>query len=109
MDQKHSALGIASLVIAIVIASFMFLVLLTAGVLHNLHPNGPYPGQKLIGLAIIMLGALDLLPIGLGIASCFQRRRNKFLGVFGLILSSLTALGTFALFLLGLLLTLLRR
>lgn len=109
MDQKHSAFGIASLVIASVIAALMFLTLLAAGVLHNLHPNGPYPAQKLIGLAIILLGALDLVPVGLGVVSCLQRDRKRILGVIGLILSSLTALGTFALFLLGLLLTLLHR
>lgn len=109
MDPKHSALGIASLVTAIVVAVLMFLVLLTGSILHNLHPHGPYPGQELVGLAIIMLGALDLVPIGLGAASCFQRDRQKIPGVIGLILSSLTALGTFALFLLGLLLVILRR
>ena len=109
MDEKHSALGIASFVMSVAIACLMFMVFIAAGILHNTHPDGPYPGQTAIGFLVITLTFVDLAAIGLGIASLCQKTHKRIFGAFGLAISSLTVAGSLALVVFGLILTILRR
>jgi len=102
LQETHSRLGIASFVTSVVVGVLLLGFFLLAGVLHNLHPAGPYPAQTLVGLVVIVLLFADMAAIGLGIAAVCQRGTKKVFGILGLSFSTLTIMGTIGLVLLGL-------
>ena len=104
-EEKHSRLGIASFTLAIIVAVAMLATFVIAGLLHSSHPDGPYPGQALVGIVAILLMLVDVVAVGLGIASISQSGVKKVFGILGLIFSALTVLGSIGLILLGLKMT----
>jgi hypothetical protein len=103
--QKHSRLGLTSFGISIAVGLLMAVVFVLSSVLSaSSHRQGHigYPGQTLVGFAIIFLLFADLPAVGLGIAAVMQPRRNRLFGILGLIFSSATILGTIGLIIIGL-------
>jgi hypothetical protein len=102
--QTESVFGIISFGIAVGVGVLMLVTFLAAGILNSgrLQRGRQYPGQELIGLAVIFLLAADLAAIGLGIAAVCQPGRKKLLGTLGLVISSGTVLGSVALVVIGL-------
>ena len=101
MEQPHSRIGIASFVISVIVIVLFLAVFVIAGVLHQQHPEGPYPGQTLVGLIAIGLFFADIVAVGLGIASICQSTSKKTFGILGLIFSALTVVGSAGLILIG--------
>ena len=104
---KHSGLGIASVIIAVLSFLGIFLLLLAAGVMSEVAPeqidddNGPLT----TGLGVLVLLALVLCVAGLAlaIAGLFQPQRYKLFPILGLILNGLVILGTLLVVVIGLL------
>ncbi len=93
---KHSGLGIASLILAIVSGLSIFAVLILAGVLQASTPgimDEESPVVMMIGFAVIGSAGLGLIGLGLGIAGLLQSNRQKVAPVLGLILNGLVVLG----------------
>jgi len=104
MDQKHSALGIAAFIIAVVAGILMFLAIVVAGVMEAATPGGIHEhsaGAVLLGVFIIALWLLDVVAIGLGIAGLVQKDRKKVFPVLGVVFGAATILGTVALAVIG--------
>src|SRR5271154_6632012 len=99
LGKGHSGIGIASFVISIAVGCFMMVTLCVAAILaaHRIPGARTYPGQTVVGLAIIFLAAGDVVAIGLGIAAICQTTRNRLFGILGLVFSSLTIVGVIAL------------
>ncbi len=102
MDEKHSGIGIASFAISIAAGLMLLGLFVVAGILHDALQGPHNRGQMAVGFAAMGLMALDAVAFGLGIASLFQPRRNKVLGILGLVFSGLALLGTLGLILIGL-------
>jgi len=104
-EQPHSLLGIASFSISMAVGVLMLAVFALAAILNAggliQHGQG-YPGQEIVGFAIIFLLAADLSAVGLGIAALCQPGKRKLLGIIGLVFSSGTILGSVGLMILGL-------
>ena len=105
IEKRYSGLGVASFVVSLVVAVSMLLLFIVAGVQHNGHPSGPYPGQTFLGLMAITLLFTDFASIGLGIAAVCQKEANKLFGILGIAFSALTILGTVGLVVLGLMIS----
>ena len=82
----------------------MLVTFLVAGILNSgrIQRGGRYPGQEIVGFAVILLLAADLGAIGLGIAALCQPGKKKLFGILGLVFSSGTVLGSMALMIIGL-------
>jgi hypothetical protein len=98
-------LGIISFAISVGVGCFMlaaFVVagLLSAGRVQRGHVG--YPGQTLVGFAIIFLLAVDVIAVALGIAALCQPGRKRLFGILGLVFSSATIVGTTGLIIVGL-------
>lgn len=104
MEEKHSRLGMASFGISIFIGCLIFILFIVAGALSSgrVDHGHPYPGQSLVGLAILALLAADFLAVGLGIAALCQTGTRRLFGILGLAFSSLTLMGTVGVIILGL-------
>lgn len=95
--MKHSGLGIASFALSIITGLLIFVTILVAGALEHLTPGGM--GDRsltatMIGFAIIGFCALTAVALALGVASLFQKERQKVFGILGTVLSSVIILGT---------------
>ncbi len=91
-EDKHSRMGIASLVLAILVGVLVFLIIAGAGVLEASTPGGmdeDTPLVVLIGFAVIGCLLANLVGLGLGIAGLIQRRRKKLYAIPGAILTVL--------------------
>jgi len=104
-EEKHSGLGIASFGISIAAACLMIATLVMATILsaHRIPGERTYPGQVIVGLAMIFLVAADVVAVGLGIAALCQSGEKRLLGILGLVFSSATIVGTGGLMIIGLL------
>ena len=104
MDEKHSKVGIASFVISVGVAILMLAAFVVAGILNQNHiqRGQKYPGQEIVGLAVIFLLAVDVMAAGLGVASLFQAGTKRLFGILGLVFSGLTLLGSVGLIIIGL-------
>jgi hypothetical protein len=104
LEKRHSGIGVASFVISIAVGCFMMALLCVAAILAAQRiPGGrTYPGQSVVGLAVIFLAAVDVVAIGLGIAAVCQREKNRLFGILGLVFSSLTIVGVIGLIIFGL-------
>lgn len=106
MEQlKHSGLGIASFITAIVSGVFVFLLVVIAGAIEVSTPGGmdeESAAAVIIGLLLFtLLGAL-LVSIGLGIAGLVQSNRKKIFAILGTVFSVAILLGTIFLLIIGL-------
>jgi hypothetical protein len=103
-EPKHSGLGIASFGVSIAVGCLMMAWLCVAAILsaHRLPGARTYPGQTVVGLAVIFLMAADVVAVGLGIAALCQTGRNRLFGILGLVFSSATIVGTLGLMMIGL-------
>ena len=103
-ELKHSGLGIASFIISIVAALFIFILVVVAGVVETATPGGMDEDSAqaiIIGLFIIGTIFVDLVALGLGIAGLFIKERKKVFAILGTIFSAVTMLGTVALMIIG--------
>lgn len=104
LEQKHSGIGIASFIISIVVGCLMLTVIGIGSVFaaHRVPGERTYPGQTLVGLAIIFLAAVDVIAIGLAIAALCQSGKNRLFGILGLVFSGMTVIGVLGLIIIGL-------
>lgn len=80
------------------------MVCVSAGTILSSHRTPGelrYPGQDVIGLIMLFLAAIDVVALGLGIASFFQPGKNRLLGILAVVFSGATILGVFALMIIG--------
>lgn len=104
MDEQHSGLGIASLIISILAGMGLVAVIAVIGYLEVTTPNGINEESPLViglGLSILGLLLLDFLAAILGFVGLFQPDRKKLLAVLGLFLSSGTIVAYIGLAILG--------
>ncbi len=104
--EKHSGLGIASFGISVGVGCLIFVAFVVAGFLsagHIQQGHVNYPGQTIVGLAVIFLLGADVVAVALGIAALCQPGRKRLFGLLGLVFSAATILGTVGLMIVGLL------
>ncbi len=104
-ELKHSGIGIASFVIAIVAAVGILATVGIAGYLEASIPGGiddDSPRMLAIGCSVIVAAGLELLALPLGLVGLFQRERKKVFAVLGTAISGLFVLGVVGLVVLGL-------
>ena len=104
-QDKHSGMGIASLVLAILVGILAFWVIALAGVLEATTPGGideDAPLTALIGLAILGCPLANLVGLGLGIAGLIQRGSKKLTAILGTIGNGLVFSGVLGILVLGL-------
>jgi len=103
-QEKHSLIGIAAFSLSLIVGILMMAFFILAGILNSQRVEGAraYPGQTLVGLAIILLLGVDVLAVALGLATLFQKGTNRLFGIIGLAIAGLTIVGTMGLMLVGL-------
>lgn len=104
MEPKHSALGITSFILSIVVGGLILVTFLIAGVMEMRSPEGMDEralSTVVIGLAIIGLILMELLAFGIGVGGLFQKASKKLFALLGIIVSSLTLIVTLGLIVLG--------
>ncbi len=101
--EPHSLLGIASFCISLAVGLLMLMAVVAAGILnqHRIPGERTYPGQMLVGFALIFLMAGDVVALSLGIAAVCQKARNRLFGILGMAFSGLTLMGAVGLMILG--------
>jgi hypothetical protein len=102
--MRHSGLGIASFVIALVAAVTEFALVMAAGIVEVSTPGGVEsnaPVALVIGLGICGGGIFNLLAVALAIAALVQSNRKKLFAVLGLVISGGLMLCVAGLFVLG--------
>jgi hypothetical protein len=85
---KHSGLGIASFIIAIVLGVFEFLFIVVAGIVETTNSGGIEAKPTIaivVGMSILLGVGLSLVGIGLGIAGLIQKNRKKVFTILGLV------------------------
>lgn len=104
VKEKHSGVGIVSFAISLLVGFSMLIVIVIAGILSAQHPpeTRPSAAQGIVGLGMFLLLGIDFVAVALGIAALCQTRKNKIFGLLGLVISSVTIIGTFGLMLIGL-------
>ena len=102
--EAHSVFGIISFGISVVVGVLVLVLFCLASIFnaHRLPGERTYPGQIILGLAMIFLMASDVVAVGLGIAALCQKGKNRLLGILGLVFSGATILGTIGLMIIGL-------
>ncbi len=103
--MKSSGIAKASFIISIVGGVLLFINIVIAGIAEESSPGGIDEDSAFamaIGCFIFVLGFLELIALGLGIAGLFQRDTAKVFAILGTIISSTAILGTLFLMLLGL-------
>jgi ABC-type sugar transport system permease subunit len=102
--KPHSAIGIASFVVSIIVGCLMVALLFGTAILVSQRIPGErtYPGQTFVGLGFIFLLMIDVVAVGLGIASLFQTVKNRLFGILGLVFAGATVAGVIGLMILGL-------
>lgn len=104
--QKHSGLGIASFITSIVSGLFIFLLLVTAGVIETSTPGGMDEesiSAIMIGLSLFVLLGAALAALGLGIGGILQKERKKIFAILGTVFSSVSLCITLLIIMIGLL------
>ena len=100
---RHSGMGIASFVLALIGFAGMFVTFAVAGALRASGvPTGDRdPASILVGLAVIVMGLVSLIAVGLGFGGLFQNGRRKLFASLGLGIAIFTVLSTAGLIILG--------
>lgn len=103
-SQRHAMLGIVSFGISIAVGALMLGVFLAAAVLNagRVQHGERYPGQEIVGFAVILLLAADVVALAFGIAAMCQAGTKRLFGILGLVFSSATIVGSVGLMVLGL-------
>jgi hypothetical protein len=94
--RRHSALGIASLVLAVVFGAGLLALIGIAGYMTATTPGGireDSPTVIVTGLAMFGCAAGNLVGAALGFAGLFQRQRHKLFPILGLVLNVLLVVG----------------
>ncbi|HEU4669747.1 MAG TPA: hypothetical protein VFR91_03535 [Dyella sp.] len=101
--MRHSGLGIAAFVLSLVGFVGMFLTFAVAGAMRASGvPTGERdPASILVGLAVIVMGLVSLLAVGLGLGGLFQKGRRKLFAWLGFGVAVFTVLSTAGLIILG--------
>ena len=105
-DLKHSGLVIASFIISITSAIFIFLLIVIAGVMEASTPGGideESASAVIVGLFLFAFVGTALVSLGLGIAGLLQKDRKKILAILGTVFSAATVVGTALIIFIGLL------
>ena len=98
---KHSGLGIASFIIALLQGFMNLVVVLIAGVLAAAGPQrGNEVGFMIVGLLVLTGIFTHCVGAGLGIAGLVQKNRKKVFAILGLILNAVALLMVLSLMLL---------
>ncbi|HEY1172258.1 MAG TPA: hypothetical protein VGH19_12865 [Verrucomicrobiae bacterium] len=103
-EQKHSALGIASFVLSMLVGISFVALIVIAGILESSRPGGMdenSPVAIFLGLGLFVILGMNLLALGIGIGGLFQQDRKKLFSILGIVFSCLTLLGGGGLLLLG--------
>lgn len=112
-DQKHSSLGIASFVLALVgiltfCAVFVAIAVVGYEVDYSLDAqsltdqfNSTYAILAILGLAFYCGPLLNLVGAGLGVGALIQKDTRKVLSITGLVLNILAICVVFALLIIG--------
>lgn len=106
MEQRHSGLGIASFVLALIAGALLLLLVGVAALLAAATPGGideDSPAVVVLGLMIFGGLFVAVVALGLGIAGLFQPRRAKVFAVLGTVFSALAIAGVGAVMTLGIL------
>jgi hypothetical protein len=103
-EQKHSGLGIASIIISILSAIAYFLILILSAVIVETTLPWFYPDSiVLIDLSVFAVWGALLVALGLGIGGLFQKGRKKIFAILGIMFAAATLTVSFFLTILGLL------
>lgn len=105
MRERHSQLGVGSLVISIISGVLMFILFAVAGVQEASSPGGIDEnslGAAIIGLLLLALIMGELLAVALGVAALFQSGTSKTPAIIGILFSATVVGITGLLVLLGL-------
>ena len=105
LPKKHSGVGIASAVVAVlsglsVVATFTVAVVLTVND-PTVFDDEEGPATVALGFLLVLAVILSLIGLGLGIGAVMQRDHKKTLGVVGLILNGAIVVGVVGLIVLG--------
>jgi hypothetical protein len=103
---RHSGMGIASFLLAIVAGLAITVLVMIAGVLSVKPPKGPDETSAEavpLGTGIILAGLVDMVALGLGVAGVCQGERLKVFSVLGLCSSAFRLIGVLGIMLIGLL------
>lgn len=104
---KHSGLGVASFLIALLtgVGEFLFVVLcvLLAASSSGGEIDEESPAAIAMGLMILAGLGIALIGVGLGVGGLFQSKRNKLFAVLGICFNALILAGVTALMCIGLL------
>lgn len=98
MEPKHSGLGIASFVVSITAAIFIFVLIAVAGALELSTPGGideESVSVMMIGLLLFAFLSASVVALGLGIGGLFQNDRKNVFAILGTVFSALTLIGMF--------------
>ncbi|MBM4128247.1 MAG: hypothetical protein FJ247_13080 [Nitrospira sp.] len=92
-SQKHSGLGIASVITSIVSGILAFLVIAIAGVVEASAPgrlDEESFGVAVLGILLLASLGGNALALGLGIGGLVQKEKNKILAILGTVLSGVS-------------------
>ena len=104
-EFRHSGLGIASFIGAIIAGVGEFILVMIAGVIEVSTPGGmneESPQAVILGLLMIAGLFLAMVGIGLGIAGLIQRECKKIFAILGLVFNLMIIFGVVGLFIIGL-------
>jgi hypothetical protein len=103
--MKHSGLGVASFIMAMVLGVLDFAIFVYAGLVEAGTPGGMDEESVvaiLLGLFIIGSVFANVAGIALGIAGAIQRDRQKVFSILGVIFNSAIIFGMIGLIIIGL-------
>jgi hypothetical protein len=106
VELRHSGLGIASFILSLVVGCFLFLLVVTAGVMEVSTPGGMDENSPLtVVLGLLIIGGMfaALVAFALGVAGLFQPSRAKVFAVLGAVFSALTIAGVGVVMIVGIL------
>lgn len=100
---KHSGLGIASFIIAILSGIFDFLLVAVAGLLSagDVLMDETSPAAMIVGLFLIASVGVTFIGLGLGIVGVALPNRNKLFAWLGLVFNALVLIGLVGIMCLG--------
>jgi len=102
--RKHSGLGIASFVIALLVGVLEFAVIIAAGIMETSAPGGmdeDSPAVMAVGFAICFGVLMHVMGLILGIVGVAQSGRNRVFAILGSIFNGVILIGIGLLMLVG--------
>lgn len=108
MEQKHSVLGIVSFCLSLCAGLLLLATMVVAGILQHGHPPGQYPGKEIVGLSLIAGLMVEIAVAILAIISMFEKGKRKLFGALGITVSGIALVGTGAIVLVGIVITMMK-